>query len=190
MLHELPDHLRPTANLLSASLCLRSNEKAPAIPADLLADLTARFSATPMVQAAPQKHSWFQAARSFVSRPAFGICSAAAVVAIIAVPSLIKEDDSTVFRGDVTIQTDIDAASIILVGAPEGTREMLQSNGYFDSTALTGQTASSASAKVVVDYNSSLILAIDSQGKTIFSTEIPANDDELADAIATALSNF
>lgn len=190
MPHELPEHLRHTANLLSTSLLQRPSEKAPEVPGDLLADLTARFTSAPAATLAPQNHSWFRAAVSFVSRPVFGLAAASALVAIIVAPTLMKPDEPTVFRGGVTTQSDIDAASIILVGAPDGTLEILQSSGYFDSSAFAAEAAPSSSSKVIVDYNSSLILAIDSKGKTVFTTEIPARDEDLRDAIATALSNF
>ncbi|MGJ8642816.1 MAG: hypothetical protein ACSHX9_05370 [Luteolibacter sp.] len=68
---------------------------------------------------------------------------------------------------------------------------MLQSTGYFEPTSFASEAAfTSPSPKVVVDFNSSLILAIDSKGKTIFSSDIPATGESLSDAIAAALGNF
>ena len=192
MQSELPDHLKATAGLLSESLRANSIETAPAIPSELLGDLTKRFSPVPANQAAPEKSSWIHAALSFCSSPAFGIASVAAIVAIFAIPALTHtEPEDSVFRGTVTTQTDANAPSIILIGAPDGTLETLQASGNFEPTSFANKTAlSSETPKVVVDFDASVILAIDSSGQTVSSTEIPATAEGLSDAIAIALTTF
>ncbi|MEP2777099.1 MAG: hypothetical protein ABJQ29_12970 [Luteolibacter sp.] len=187
---ELPENLKSTADLLSESLGHHASEKSPAIPNELLGDLMDRYAPAPSAQPAAEKRSWFQAAQSFFARPAFGLAATAAVIALIAVPTLMKSDYLAGFRGAVTSQADVESAAIILVGAPDGTLEILQYSGNFEDKALSAGMAafSSNSPKVVVDYNSATILAIDGFGQTVFTLEIPESQSDLPDAVAIALS--
>lgn len=189
---ELPAHLQPTADILRNSLMLRSDEKAPALPAGLFEDLAARFRTSAAIPIPLAKVSLFAKIQSFISTPAFGMSAAALVILAVVLPTALKTSDNsenTGFRGG---SADIEAtvsSSIVLIGAPQDIVSSLGNSGDFEKGSIfTTDTASGA--KVVVDFNTSKITAITADGQSVHTAELPADKAALSAAIAEALSKL
>ena len=193
MKSELPTHLEETSELLRSSLGHHPSDKAPEIPGELLDDLGSRFSTA---QAAPLRRdstSIFATIQQFISRPAFGMAAAAVVVLALVSPALINSTKSGTFRGGVITQETVDSAKIILVGAPDATADFLEKSGDFEKDSFTTQSdspANSGSSKIIVDFNSSTIYAVDAAGTQLFTKPLPTDDPAIAEAIAKALSEL
>ena len=95
---DLPQTLQSTRDLLAGSLQLHATERAPAIPADLLNDLSRRFNTAPVSAASIQSRSWFEAVQSFIARPAFGMAALAIVILGISVPRMINSTSTPARR--------------------------------------------------------------------------------------------
>lgn len=186
------DHI---ADILRTSMTIHADEVAPALPIQLLEDLTARFSAptavpVPPVPLAISGNSLFEKARSLFSSPAFGIAAAGLFTLTAALPLLLDLFDSpttTHFRGSSTYIEN--SALIILVGASGEQISSLETSGDFEKEAIhTRDTASSA--KVIVDFKNSTITSITANGEPIHTASLPAAQAEISTAIAEALSKF
>ena len=187
---ELPAELQQTANILRNSMMLCPSEKAPALPADLFADLASRFSAKP-APAAPAKISLFEKARSFFATPAFGISAVALVILAVALPTVLKTPDTTSFRGssDVAEASVAVPASIVLIRASDEVASSLKSSGDFEEgSILTSDTATGA--KVTVNFGNGTIVSKNAEGDTTYIGQIPADPAALNDAIAVAISRL
>ena len=170
---------------------LRSGEKAPPIPADLLDDLIARFGKIAAMPAPAEKVYLFARIQSFVSTPSFGMAAAALAILAVALPTALRDSGgsaSTSFRGG-SAGAAATASSIVLIGAPVDIVSSLGESGDFEKgSILTADTATGA--KVIVDFNSATVTAIDANGQTVHSAGLPADRDELTAAIAEALGKL
>lgn len=188
---DLPQNLESTRNLLAGSLQLHATEQAPQVPADLLGDLSNRFSITP---AAPiPQRSWFEAVQSFIARPTFGMAAVAIVILGISVPRMI---DSTRpaggFRGAVSPTPETRNIRIILIQSPAGFQQALATVGDFESDMISSATSrdSVAGPRILVDFANSTITALSASDEQIHTAPLPKDAAEISAAIATALSRF
>ncbi|MGJ8642930.1 MAG: hypothetical protein ACSHX9_05940 [Luteolibacter sp.] len=192
MSFDLPANLHRTADILRNSMMIHASEKAPAMPAELFDDLTARFTSPAAAPAQVANVSLFEKARSFFSTPAFGMAAAALVILAVALPSVLNTSDSsktTNFRGNSTGIEATASASIVLIGASEELVSSLGTSGDFEQGAiLTADTASGS--KVIVDFNASTITSITAEGETVHTASLPADKADLSAAVAEALSKF
>jgi hypothetical protein len=191
---ELPANLHATRDLLMRSLVAHS-EQAPAIPAGLASDLSARFAprVTRTVVTAPL--SWMEKVRGFLSTPAFGIAAAAVVVLGAAAPLLSGPATlrSETFRGELTAAS-ADSVRIIFTGDRPEIRAAVEASATFEKSALCSMNSSAATTqagpKVIVDLTSSTITAIDRDGATLYRAAVPTEPGKVADAIALAAASF
>lgn len=193
MKSELPKHLEETGQLLMDSLGLHPSDMAPEIPSELLEDLGSRFSIAQKATQPRETTSVFATIHQFISRPAFGMAAAAMVVLALVSPSLINSARNGIFRGAVTTQETVDLAKIILIGAPDSTAEYLQTSGDFERdsfTVLSDTPAPNSSSKIIVDFNSSTIYAVDETGNELFTKPLPSDNQSISEAIAKALSEL
>ena len=190
----LPPHLQATRNLLAASLHLHPTDEAPPVPNDLLDDLARRFSPTPETATPRPSRSYFAAIQSFIARPAFGMAALAVVILTLAVPAILKPNRaSAIFRGTATTTPVSQNIRIILVKAPPAVRPLLEKSGDFEASVIsTVEQIESAGtgARIVVDYQTSTISALNAAGVVIYSAPLPADFADLSSAIATAVSRL
>ncbi len=195
MIHELPQNLQSTRNLLAGSLQLHATEQAPTVPADLLNDLVRRFNSAPVTAAIVQPRSWFAAVQSFIARPAFGMAALAIVILGISVPRMI---DSTAtrasggFRGAVSNTAEPRNISIILIQSPAGFQQALAKLGDFESSMISSATSSDSitGPRVLVDFATSTITALNASNEKIHTAPLPKDAEEISAAIATAVSRL
>lgn len=199
---QLPANLHATRDLLMRSL-VKHSEQAPAIPAELARDLSARFAPkmTRTVVAAPL--TWMEKVRGILSTPAFGIVAAAVVVLGVAVPMLPSpssspsssspSSSSETFRGDLSVVA-ADSVRIIFSGDRPDIRAAVEASATFEKSALCSMNSSAAATqtgpKVIVDLTSSTITAIDRDGATLYRAAVPTEPGKVADAIALAVASF
>ena len=191
---QLPANLHATRDLLMRSLVMHP-EQAPAIPAELARDLSARFAprVTRTVVAAPL--TLIEKVRGFLSTPAFGVMAAAVVVLGVAVPMLPSPSSSSseTFRGELTATPD-DSVRIIFTGDRPDIRAAVEASATFEKAALCSMNSSAAATqagpKVIVDLTSSTITAIDRDGATLYRAIVPTEPGKAADAIALAVASF
>ena len=186
----LPSDLQQTAEILRKSLVPRNDGNAPAVPAGLLDDLTARFGKNSHVIAS-REISRFRGIRSFVSTPAFGLAAAALVILTVALPPALRISGgtATAFRGGSAETAAPTSTSIVLIGAPRGIAESLGESGDFEKGSIL--TADNApGSKVVVDFNESTITSVAADGQPLHTAGLPADRAELSAAIAEALSKL
>lgn len=191
---DLPPHLQATRTLLAASLQLHPNEAAPAVPADLLDDLARRFSPTAETVTARASRSWFATMQSFFARPAFGMAALAVVILALAVPALINTNRAASgFRGTIPPTPLSQNIRIILVKAPSSVFPLLEKSGDFEAGVISSVVQidrSVTGARVVVDYWTSTIRALNAADDVVYSAQLPAENADLASAIATAVSRL
>lgn len=196
MHHELPQNLESTRNLLAGSLQMHATEHAPTLPSDLLNDLSQRFNSAPVVMASGHTRSWFATLQSFVARPAFGVAALALVILGISVPNMIHSGtthSSGGFRGAVTTTAKSQNLHIILIQAPSGFQKSLEAEGDFESGAISSTQSSAETAtgpRILVDFASSTITAINSSDEKIHTAPLPENPADISAAIATAVSHL
>ncbi len=184
---ELPENLRATRDLLTRSLIMH-RELAPAIPAGLARDLADRF-ATAGADPQPMPVSWLEKVRGFFGTPAFG--AVAAAVLVLGVASNYSADS---FRGSRSSAADGETRVLFVGNNPE-VLASVKASGIFEPSALhavEGMVAVGVipGPKVVVDFTSGTITAIDHKGTTLDHSALPANSTEVATAIAAALSRL
>jgi hypothetical protein len=183
---ELPENLRATRDLLTRSLIMH-REQAPAIPAGLARDLADRF-ATAAADPQPMPVSWLEKVRGFFGTPAFG--AVAAAVLVLGVASYPAES----FRGSLSSAAGGETRVLFVGNNPE-VLASVKASGIFEPSALhavEGMVAAGVipGPKVVVDFTSGTITAIDHKGTTLDHSSLPANSTEVAAAIAAALSRL
>ena len=187
---ELPEHLQATAALLSRSLPRHCRESSPAIPADLLGDLSRKS----VVESPSAKLVWFERARSWVSSPAFGLAAAALVVIGFFAPALMNPAGTAApqetFRGTHVVNTTSNAA-IVLITDHSDTRRLLEESGLFDMSIVIETSdplvaATIPSAKLIVDVNGGAIVAYNAESREILADQLPEDRSKTAERIALA----
>lgn len=165
------------------------------MPADLAADLMARFAPRPVVGAQAPSVSWTGKIRTLFATPRFGMIAATAVVIGVAIPMLTHPDAGLpeTFRGGGPAAVPAQGVRIVVVGGEPRAAADLRSSGNFEvsaiSTEATTATASTiAGPKVVVDFTAGTITAVDSYGTTVHQAEIPSSD--VSAAVADAISRL
>lgn len=180
----LPERLLPARDLLSRSLALHPRELAPAMPSSLAADLAARF--TPRMDAAtPVRISLTERFRNWLSSPSFGLAAAAVVVIGAAVP-MISGPSPELFRGD-TIASSTDTVRIAFVGENASLATAIKSSGNFDAVAFAADAASLPGPKVVIDFRTGTVNAVDYTGTTIHSSPLPLDATDASATVADAI---
>jgi hypothetical protein len=195
MNHDLPQNLAATRELLAGSLQLHATERAPAIPPDLLNDLSRRFNTAPVSAASVQSRSWFEAVQSFIARPAFGMAALAIVVFGISVPQMIDSSSTRSggsFRGAVSTTAATPNIRIILIQSPAGFQQALANFGDFESDMISSATSSDSitGPRILVDFVSSTITAVNASDEKIHTAPLPKDAEEISAAIATAVSRL
>ncbi len=189
---ELPDHLRPTRDLLLQSVKGQATEDPPPPPPGLLDDLEGRLGGRAPA-AAPERPqaSLVERLRSFFATPAFGLVAAAVLVLGIAIPMRTgPESGPETFRGGA--DGDEPAVRVVLIGSSdEGTR-VLESSGLLDAAAsATVATPDDATGqpnpKVVIDFNEGTITIHADDGRTIDQRGLPDDLGELPRVLAEAV---
>jgi hypothetical protein len=191
---EIPENLRVTRDLLARSLIMH-REQAPAMPAGLARDLADRF-ANAAADPRPMPVSWLEKVRGFFGTPAFGAVAAAVLVLGVAIPMLPDSSTSAVdsFRGTHSSAAG-DEIRVLFVGNNPDVLAAVKASGSFEPSALhpvEGIVAAGVAPgpKVVVDFTSGTITAIDRKGTTLDHSALPADSTEVAGAIAAALSRL
>jgi len=180
----LPERLLPARDLLSRSLALHPRELAPAMPSGLAADLAARFTPR-MTATSPVRTSLAERFRNWVSSPGFGLAAAAAVVIGVAIP-MISAPAPEIFRGD-TIAKSTDTVRIAFIGENASIAAAIKSSGNFDTVAFAADAASLPGPKVVIDFGTGTVNAVDSSGNTIHSSPLPLDAKEAPSAVTDAI---
>jgi hypothetical protein len=192
---DLPTNLESTRNLLAGSLQLHATEQAPAVPADLLHDLTRRFNSAPVTAATIQPRSWFEAVQSFIARPAFGMAALAIVILGISVPRMIDSTSTASsggFRGTVSPAAVTRNIRIILIQSPSGFQQALANVGDFESGMISSAASSDSitGPRILVDFVTSTITALNASNEKIHTAPLPKDAEEISAAIATAVSRL
>jgi hypothetical protein len=192
---DLPSNLHATRDLLAGSLQLHATEQAPAVPADLLNDLTRRFNSAPVAAASIQPRSWFEAVQSFIARPAFGMAALAIVVLGISVPQMIDSTSTPAsgsFRGAVAPTAATQNIRIILIQSPAGFQQALADLGDFENGMISSATSSDSvtGPRILVDFVTSTITAVNASDEKIHTAPLPKDAEEISAAIATAVSRL
>lgn len=192
---DLPPHLESTRSLLAGSLQLHATEQARAVSADLLHDLDRRFNAAPGAAAARHPRAWFEVVQSVSARPAFGLAALAIVILGISVPRMIDSNSTASnggFRGTVSPTAESHHIRIILIQSPAGFQQALAKVGDFESDMISSAAASESFAgpKILVDFATSTITALNASDEQIHRAPLPADAEEIAAAIATAISRL
>lgn len=192
---DLPPNLHATRDLLAESLQLHATEQAPALPADLLNDLTRRFNSAPVEAASIQPRSWFEAVQSFLARPAFGMAALAIVVLGISVPRMIDSISNPVsgsFRGAVSPAAATPNIRIILIQSPAGFQQALANMGDFEKNMISSATSSDSitGPRILVDFVALTVTAVNASDEKIHTAPLPKDAEEISAAIATAVSRL
>lgn len=192
---DLPQNLHATRNLLAGSLQLHATEQAPMVPADLFTDLSRQFNATSDSAMRIESRSWFAAVQSFIARPAFGMAALAVVILGISVPRMLDSTSNASsggFRGAVTNPAELHHFRIILIQSPAGFQKTLESLGDFESGMISSATSTDSinGPRILVDFMTSTITALDASDKTVHTAPLPKEAEEISAAIATAISRL
>ncbi len=189
---DLPSHLHSTRDLLMRSLVMHP-EQAPAMPAGLAADLSARFSTRPAAAAPVESAGWLDKVRSFLATPAFGLAAAAVVVMGIAVPMVSgPAAEKETFRGQAAAAS-ADPVRILFAGSNPGIVSAIRNSGEFEAAAISTLGNASASIEgpaVIVDFDNGTVSSVDRDGSILHREELPGDASGVAAAIASALSRF
>lgn len=188
---QLPADLHATRDLLMRSLVTHP-EQAPAMPAGLASDLSARFAPRVMKTVVAAPPSWFEKVRAFLSTPAFGAAAAAVVVLGVAIP-MFPGPSTESFRGDLPV-VQAETVRIIFTGNRPEVRAAVEASATFESSAIYSMDSKAAvtqpGPKVIVDLTSSTITALDREGATLYRSEVPTEAGKVADAIALAVQSL
>lgn len=190
---ETSSHLDSTIRMLGSSLRMRSDDPAPALPADLRADLEARF-ARPVAAPAPSATrgaSWFARLTSALSTPGFAIAAAAIMILAVVAP-LTMDRNTESFRGSASVE--FQSIPVLLVHGPAGIADQLALAGDLEATSLKtlsqlSEVENVTGPKVVVDFASSIIRSVDADGHTVHEATLPTGAD-LTRAIAEAVTHL
>lgn len=193
---ELPEHLHSTRDLLLRSLPAHPFEQAPAMPAGLADELMARFAPEAAPVTLVGRMSLTDKLRAFLATPGFGLAAAAVVLIGVAMPLISQpERRKETFRGGESTAIAGDAVSIVFVGTNSSLQSVVENSGNFEVSAfrsapdLAGAMAVGG-AKVVVDFSTRKISALDSEGREIHSAKIPGEAEKVAAAVADAVSHL
>lgn len=191
----LPNNLHSTRDLLMRSLVMHP-EQAPAMPAGLAADLTARFAPREIAAPVAAPVSWFEKVRSLLGTPAFGAVAAAVVLLGIAIPMMSgpAERGSEIFRGQSSAVT-ADTARIVFIGQNPEVVSRIQASDDFEASAISTLESTAASGTVtgpavIVDFTNASLTAVDRDGSILHRTDLSGNPSEVAASIASALARF
>jgi hypothetical protein len=190
---ELPEHLKSTADLLSKSLHFHPLDTAPAIPDELVSDLSRKFShAQPSDSAQNSKNSLFAKLGSFLATPGFGLAAAAILILGFIAPALMTQNTESkeTFRG-ANVTYAASKASIILITDNSETLKNLEDSGLFDMSIVIETTdplfaASIQGAKLLVDVRGGAIVGYDADSREVLSDELPDDRSKIAEQIALA----
>ena len=187
---DLPERLLPARDLLSRSLVLHPRELAPAMPTGLAADLAVRFVPR-IAEPTPVRISLTERFRNWLASPSFGLAAAAAVVVGVAIPMLSAPDAATseIFRGD-TIAPATDTVWIAFIGENADVEAAIKSSGNFEAFAFAADAASLPGPKVVLDFRTGTVSAVNASGSTVHSSALPMEAKQAPDAVADAISRL
>lgn len=188
---DLPERLHSTRDLLTRSLVLHPREQAPAMPAGLAADLTARFAAGPAIRATATPARWMEKVRTFLAAPGFGLAAAAVVVVGVTVPMLTAPDVSPAetFRGDNGTRRN-DTVRIAFVGENPKVEAAVKSSGNFEPLAFIADADSLPGPKVVIHFREGTVTAFDATGTAVHTAVLPAKPSDVAGVLADAISRL
>ena len=193
---ELPERLHATRDLLMRSLIPTHAEQAPEMPTSLALDLTDRFA--PRRPTAPDTRSlsWLQKARHFLATPTFGAVAAAIALLGAALPLLQNHAalPGESLRGTHGALAN-EAIPILFVGQHPDVLQTVLDSGLFEASNLSSASSLAEAearpgAKVIVDLSTSTITAITKENATVQRVAVPTSPDNLADAIAFAVSSL
>lgn len=193
---DLPLHLHATRDLLMGSLRAHPTESAPAIPAELLEDLTCSVAVPPVARRASGV-GFFESLRSMFASPAFGAAAAAIMVLAVASTVVLRPDagnGSESFRG-AGAYAATDSARVILIGAPVGMLSELEAStdledGTFFSASGPNAAAGLEGPRVLVDFASGTITGLNAKGEKVYERSLPESVSGLSLEIASALTRL
>jgi hypothetical protein len=195
---ELPPQLEPTRQVLEASLRLRPEEKTPVVPDGLLDELNDRFASRRIV-IEPKRHSvWVEGLKRLLASPGFGLSAAAVLLLGIVTPILQHQSVPPAterFRGHQLPGQASSPAMIVLVGEPPEMANNLALSGQFVKDRVMSvkdlaATESVANPKIILDFDSASIRAIDEEGETVHRGTLPESIADLSSAVAEALTHL
>lgn len=193
---ELSPQLESIREILEGSLRLKANESVPTVPSGLFQDLNQRYAAQRIVIEPTAQHPWLAGLRGFMRTPAFGLAAAALIVFGVLMPFVSHDGGHTgaeSFRGvSGAVATP---TMIILVDSPAGLEDTLIHSGSFEADSMVAvpdldSAAQIAGPKVVLDFNTATLGAINEQGDTIHTASLPKSIADLSLAVADALSRL
>ncbi|QJE94798.1 hypothetical protein [Luteolibacter luteus] len=195
---ELPERLLVTRDVLTRSLLAHPEEKAPAMPASLAADLAGRFAPKAASRKDSACISWLDKVKNFLATPGFGAVAAAVVVLGVAVPMFSQGDHAAPkesFRGGEAIVATGEQTRIFFVGENAEIRAAVESSGNFESSALATAPSVEAvkeerGAKVVVDLNTGTVTAYGADGEALSQKMIPTDTSKVAGVIAKMVAGL
>lgn len=187
---DLPNHLHSTRDLLMRSLVMHP-EPAPAMPAGLATDLSARFVKSRTAAPAVAPLSWMEKVRGLFASPAFGLVAAAVVVLGVAIPMIPA---SSTFRGQDTALT-AEAVRIVFVGENPDVVSHVKASGNFEPSAISSVVSATDSSAisgpaVIVDFRQNSLTAIDREGKTVHRADLPGDVAGATEAIGLAVTRL
>ncbi len=177
---ELPEHLKATADLLSRSLKLHSQDSAPAVPKSLVNDLTSSSAPMPAAQA---RVSWLTKIQSLVATPGFGLAAAALLVIGFAPITKTTQPQETAsketFRGANVSYSQSNAVIVLLTDNSE-TRQLLKESELFDMSVVIETSdplvaTELQSAKLLVDVEGGAIVGYNAQSREVVAMNSPQN---------------
>jgi hypothetical protein len=191
---ELPEHLHSTRDLLLRSLPAHPLEEAPAMPAGLAEELMARFVPKTIIMPVVEGASLLGKLRAFLATPAFGVTAAAVVILGVAAP-MVSQPTQETFRGADSSAVAGGAVTILFVGTNRAVQSAVENSGNFEPSAFRSAVDLSsvqdvAGPKVLIDFNTGKIQAIDATGGEAYSASIPAEAEKVAGAVADAVSRL
>jgi hypothetical protein len=189
---ELPEHLKATADLLSRSLHLHSQDRAPAVPKSLVNDLT---SLAAPIRAPRSRVSWITKIQSLVTTPGFGLAATALLVIGLFAPAMMTSQpqetaSQETFRGANVTYSQSNAAIVLLTDNSE-TRQLMEESGLFDMSVVVETSdpmvaAELQSAKLLVDVKGGAIVGYNAQSREVLADQLPAESTKIAERIALA----
>lgn len=193
---DLPPQLEPIRRILEGSLRLRASESAPSLPVGLLDDLNQRFASQRIVIEPRRQVAWGAKLRRLVATPAFGLAAAAMLVFGVVTPFVSQfsgPETADGFRG-ATGAVGAEAM-IVLVHSPADLENTLAHSGQFEADSIVSAGDMDAAlqipgAKVILDFESATVVALDNQGNTVHASGLPANLADLTLTVADALSHL
>jgi hypothetical protein len=195
---DLPERLLVTRDVLTRSLPAHPEERAPAMPAGLAADLAGRFTPKAAIRNASAGISWLDKVKALLATPGFGAVAAAVVVLGVAVP-MFSQGDRTApkesFRGSGTMAAPGHQVRIFFVGDNAAARAAVESSGNFEASALANATSlesvkAEAGPKVLVDFSAGMITAFGADGEVLSQKVLPTEAARVVDAITKVVAGL